>query len=623
MSTGEVALARPRLAPRRRRLGVPAPRRHRAPDAARPDPDRSPPTERAAPCSTPWVAAAPTSSAPSPTRVGRTDDTGARRRAVGAGLVRAGHRRHHRPAARAARPAGAPPTSRTPSGPRRTRYAGRRGPLGGPRRPARPSRPTLPARTGPPHGRPGRWSLLPPVEPDPTVRAYATAELLLDRYGVLTRGSVVAEDVPGGFAAVYRVLAAAEEAGRVRRGYFVEGLAPRSSARPARSTGCAAARASVRLRAATGRAQRGAGRLVLAASDPANPYGAALPWPDARSTRQPTATADDAPDGQPAASGGGTSPAARRAPSSCSSTASSCSTSSGAARRCCPGPDDPSCSERRPTPSPCAVREGSPRPAHRREGRRRSVLGSGHPLVAALAKAGFHAHPARAAAAAGDRSCPRVTRSRAPPTGSTPHCATRWSSGPSCAGPRSRRRPQRVAHPRGREPRQAPAAPVRHRVARCTRTCGWRAVAGRAPGRAHRAGAAPPRPAGRRAHRPVVGVRPAARHARPRAHRPRVRPRRPPRPRRARPRLGCRGGGGAGHGVHGLRRRRAARPAEAGRGGHLLGQRDPVHRAGAALDPGGRPRPRAGPRPPRAAAPPDGHRPPHRLAGQHRHPADG
>jgi ATP-dependent Lhr-like helicase len=70
----------------------------------------------------------------------------------------------------------------------------------------------------------GRWTALPPAETDPTVRAVTSAELLLDRYGVLTRGSVVSEDVPGGFAAVYRVLAAAEEAGKVRRGYFVEGL---------------------------------------------------------------------------------------------------------------------------------------------------------------------------------------------------------------------------------------------------------------------------------------------------------------------------------------------------------------------------------------------------------------
>jgi ATP-dependent Lhr-like helicase len=100
----------------------------------------------------------------------------------------------------------------------------------------------------------------------------------LDRYGVLTRGSVAAEDVPGGFAGVYRVLAAAEESGRVRRGYFIEGL----GAAQFGSTG-----AVDRLRA--GARPVGDGprsvppALVLAACDPANPYGAALSWP----TRDP------------------------------------------------------------------------------------------------------------------------------------------------------------------------------------------------------------------------------------------------------------------------------------------------------------------------------------------------
>ncbi|MGB8382350.1 MAG: ATP-dependent helicase, partial [Dermatophilaceae bacterium] len=106
-------------------------------------------------------------------------------------------------------------------GPRRSRYAGRAGALGaGARGASEPAR--LPRGAPPTAG--GRWSLLPAREPDPTVTAYARAEVLLDRYGVLTRGSVAAEDVPGGFAGVYRVLSAAEEAGRVRRGYFVEGL---------------------------------------------------------------------------------------------------------------------------------------------------------------------------------------------------------------------------------------------------------------------------------------------------------------------------------------------------------------------------------------------------------------
>ncbi len=165
---------------------------------------------------------------------------------------------------------------RTASGPRRSRYAGRRGPLGG--LGAAPVRPSLPSRSGPPRVA-GRWSLLPPVELDPTLRAYATAELLLDRHGVLTRGATAAEDVPGGFAAIYRVLARAEEAGRVRRGYFVEGL----GASQFGTTG-----AVDRLRTGAGPVGRSRGdrpgptsaAVVLAASDPANPYGAALPWPE-------------------------------------------------------------------------------------------------------------------------------------------------------------------------------------------------------------------------------------------------------------------------------------------------------------------------------------------------------
>src|ERR1700761_8769579 len=82
----------------------------------------------------------------------------------------------------------------------------------------------MPARTGPPTVS-GRWSLLPPRDDsDPTLRAHALAMTLLDRHGVLTRGAVAAERITGGFAAVYPVLRAMEEAGQCRRGYFVEGL---------------------------------------------------------------------------------------------------------------------------------------------------------------------------------------------------------------------------------------------------------------------------------------------------------------------------------------------------------------------------------------------------------------
>ena len=84
-------------------------------------------------------------------------------------------------------------------------------------------RPIMPARQGPPTAA-GRWAILPLPEHDTTVRAAAAAEFLLDRYGVVTRGSVQSEQVPGGFALVYKTLAALEEAGRARRGYFVEHL---------------------------------------------------------------------------------------------------------------------------------------------------------------------------------------------------------------------------------------------------------------------------------------------------------------------------------------------------------------------------------------------------------------
>jgi ATP-dependent Lhr-like helicase len=140
---------------------------------------------------------------------------------------------------------------------------------------ARIGRPTLPTRSGPPTVA-GRWSLLPDRETDPTRRAQALAETLLDRHGVVTRGAVVAERTPGGFAAAYRVLRAFEDAGRCRRGYFVEGLGAAQFA----ETG-----AVDRLRATANRRREDRlPALVLAATDPANPYGAALPWPEHSTT---------------------------------------------------------------------------------------------------------------------------------------------------------------------------------------------------------------------------------------------------------------------------------------------------------------------------------------------------
>ena len=124
----------------------------------------------------------------------------------------------------------------------------------------------------------GRWSLLPHPDAVPTARATALAEQLLERYGVVTRGSVQAEGVDGGFALVYKVLSTLEETGRVRRGYFVEGLGAAQFATPATVD---------RLRAFhTDRVEDAPPAAVtLGATDPANPYGAALPWPDGEGHR--------------------------------------------------------------------------------------------------------------------------------------------------------------------------------------------------------------------------------------------------------------------------------------------------------------------------------------------------
>jgi ATP-dependent Lhr-like helicase len=132
--------------------------------------------------------------------------------------------------------------------------------------------------------------VVPPVEPDPTVLALATAEQLMDRYGVLTRGSVVAEGIPGGYAGVYRVLAGAEEAGRVRRGYFVEhlgaaqfgstGAVDRLRLAPTRRGGSVPPGGPRSTARGDGAEDEGLTTLVLAATDPASPFGASVPWPE-------------------------------------------------------------------------------------------------------------------------------------------------------------------------------------------------------------------------------------------------------------------------------------------------------------------------------------------------------
>jgi ATP-dependent Lhr-like helicase len=141
------------------------------------------------------------------------------------------------------------------------------------RRPGRRGvgRAAMPSRSGPVTAA-GRWSLLPARESDPTTRAYASAELLLERHGVVTRGSAVSERVPGGFAATYKVLSGFEETGRARRGYFVAGLG-------AAQFSTAGAVDRLRSFSTDPGSRADAVAVTLAATDPANPYGAALPWP--------------------------------------------------------------------------------------------------------------------------------------------------------------------------------------------------------------------------------------------------------------------------------------------------------------------------------------------------------
>ena len=132
------------------------------------------------------------------------------------------------------------------------------------------------SRVGPPSAQ-GRWSLVSQLveqQATPTQALHALAMQLLERHGVVTREAVLAEHVRGGFAGVYGVLKALEERGAVRRGYFVDGLGAAQFAVPG---------AVDRLRACkdpniTTEPDSGTA-VVLAATDPAQPYGASLDWP--------------------------------------------------------------------------------------------------------------------------------------------------------------------------------------------------------------------------------------------------------------------------------------------------------------------------------------------------------
>ena len=139
-------------------------------------------------------------------------------------------------------------------------------------------RPGRLARLGPPAGA-GRWSLVAPLlEPRPTATeaAHARALQLLERYGVLTREAALGEGAEGGFAGVYPVLKALEERGQVRRGYFVAGLGAAQFAVPGAVDRL---RAERDLSGGFGDVADDVDPVVLAATDPAQPFGAALPWP--------------------------------------------------------------------------------------------------------------------------------------------------------------------------------------------------------------------------------------------------------------------------------------------------------------------------------------------------------
>jgi ATP-dependent Lhr-like helicase len=135
-------------------------------------------------------------------------------------------------------------------------------------------------RTTPPTAQ-GRWSLnVAALEQgrSPTAWSHAIAQQLLTRYGVVFRETAHAENLPGGFSAVYDVLKAMEESGKVRRGYFAAGIGISATqfAMPAAVDLLRSLRSGPRDAGSDGERCE---MLMLAATDPANPYGSLLRWP--------------------------------------------------------------------------------------------------------------------------------------------------------------------------------------------------------------------------------------------------------------------------------------------------------------------------------------------------------
>jgi ATP-dependent Lhr-like helicase len=137
------------------------------------------------------------------------------------------------------------------------------------RRSRQSTRPQFRSRRTAPAATQGRWSVVPQTSANATERANALAHQLLARYGVVVREVAAVESIAGGFSAVYPIFKAMEEAGRIRRGYFVAGLG---------ATQFASAGAIDLLRSFRDEADEPE-TVMLAATDPANPYGALLKWP--------------------------------------------------------------------------------------------------------------------------------------------------------------------------------------------------------------------------------------------------------------------------------------------------------------------------------------------------------
>ena len=128
----------------------------------------------------------------------------------------------------------------------------------------------------------GRWSLIESrimASPSVTAKSAALTQQLLNRYGLITREAAAAENIPGGFGAIYPVLKAMEESGRVRRGYFVAGVGATQFALPA----------ALDLLRSLREPPETPEVVHLAAADPANPYGTILKWPPADSSQSPLA----------------------------------------------------------------------------------------------------------------------------------------------------------------------------------------------------------------------------------------------------------------------------------------------------------------------------------------------